>query len=101
MNRALSRKTSVSFGNYFENFFDNTVINERFINASEVIRAGLRLFEEDENELITLKNAINEGLESEIAINFNHQMLLEKLKAKKYPQISLIYGFFKYFKTKL
>jgi antitoxin ParD1/3/4 len=73
----------VSLGNYFETFVDNTVSEGRFKNASEVIRAGLRLLEEEENKIIALKKAINEGIESGIAENFNPKQHLESLKSKK------------------
>ncbi len=79
----MGRNTSVSLGNYFENFVDNSVSEGRFKNASEVIRAGLRLLEEEENKIIALKKAINEGIESGIAENFNPEQHLESLKAKK------------------
>jgi antitoxin ParD1/3/4 len=79
----MGRNTSVSLGNYFENFVDSSVSEGRFKNASEVIRAGLRLLEEEENKAIALKNAINEGIESGIAVNFNAKEHLESLKAKK------------------
>lgn len=79
----MGRNTSVSLGNYFENFVDNSVSKGRFKNASEVIRAGLRLLEEEENKIIALKKAINEGIESGIAENFNPKQHLESLKAKK------------------
>lgn len=79
----MGRNTSVSLGNHFENFVDNRIREGRFNNASEVIRAGLRLLEEEENKLIVLKRAINEGIESGIAENFNPTKHLELLKAKK------------------
>jgi antitoxin ParD1/3/4 len=79
----MGRNTSVSLGNYFETFVDNTVSEGRFKNASEVIRAGLRLLEEEENKIIALKKAINEGIESGIAENFNPKQHLESLKSKK------------------
>jgi antitoxin ParD1/3/4 len=75
--------TSVSLGNYFENFVDNSVAEGRFKNASEVIRAGLRLLEVEENKIIALKKAINEGIDSGIAENFNPTQHLESLKTKK------------------
>ena len=79
----MGRNTSVSLGNYFESFVDNRVSEGRFKNASEVIRAGLRLLESEENKVIILKNAIIEGIESGIAENFNPKKHLESLKAEK------------------
>lgn len=52
-------------------------------NASEVIRAGLRLLEEEESKYIALKKAIDEGVESGQAKNFNAKKNLQKLKVAK------------------
>lgn len=79
----MGRNTSVSLGDYFENFVDDKVSGGRYKNASEVIRAGLRLLEGEENKIHLLKNAINEGIESGIAKNFNPDKHLDLLKAKK------------------
>lgn len=79
----MGRNTSVSLGNYFEDFVDKSVSEGRFKNASEVIRAGLRMLEEEENKITALKKAINDGMESGIAENFNLKLHLESLKAKK------------------
>ncbi len=79
----MGRNTSISLGNYFESFVDNSVTQGRFKNASEVIRAGLRLLEEEENKIVVLKNTINEGIESGIAKNFDPKRHLDSLKAKK------------------
>jgi antitoxin ParD1/3/4 len=79
----MGRNTSVSLGNYFENFVDNSVSEGRFKNASEVIRAGLRLLEEEESKIIALKKAINDGIESGIAKDFDSKKHLESLKAVK------------------
>ena len=78
----MGRNTSVSLGNYFEDFVDNKVSQGRYKNASEVIRAGLRLLEEEENKVQILKNAIQEGIDSGIAVDFNPKKHLEYLKAK-------------------
>jgi antitoxin ParD1/3/4 len=79
----MGRNTSISLGDYFEEFVDEKVTTGRFKNASEVIRAGLRLLEEEEAKFINLKNAINEGLESGKAENFEAKKHLEKLKIAK------------------
>ena len=79
----MNRNTSISLGNYFDKFVQNSLISGRYKNASEVIRAGLRLLEEEENKIIALKNAIQEGVESGTAIDFNPMNHLKELKAKK------------------
>ncbi len=79
----MSRNTSISLGNYFDRFVQSRLSSGRFKNASEVIRAGLRLLEEEENKIIALRNAIQEGVESGIAQNFNPEVHLKELKAKK------------------
>jgi len=78
----MGRNTSVSLWNYFEDFVDGKVSEGRYKNASEVIRAGLRLLEE-ENRISILKNAIQEGINSGIAADFNPKKHLESLKANK------------------
>jgi antitoxin ParD1/3/4 len=79
----MGKNTSVSLGNYFESFIESKISQGRYKNASEVIRAGLRLLEEEENHVFALKNAIQEGLDSGTATNFNPKKHLELLKASK------------------
>jgi antitoxin ParD1/3/4 len=79
----MSRNTSISIGDYFDSFIKSRISEGRFKNASEVVRAGLRLLEEEENRIIALREAIQEGIKSGIAYNFNPESHLEGLKAKK------------------
>lgn len=79
----MGRNTSISLGNHFEDFVDNKVSSGRFKNASEVIRAGLRLLEEEEAKILALQNAIKSGIESGAATNFDPKKHLDKLKAAK------------------
>lgn len=79
----MNKSTSISLGNYFDEFVQTTINEGRFKNVSEVIRAGLRLLEEEENKAIALKKAIQEGMDSGIAHNFESKKHLESLKAKK------------------
>ena len=79
----MNTNTSVALGNYFELFVESKISQGRYKNASEVIRAGLRLLEEEENQFLVLKNAIQDGLESGIVTDFNPKTHLESLKAKQ------------------
>ncbi|MBU3682258.1 MAG: type II toxin-antitoxin system ParD family antitoxin [Flavobacterium sp.] len=79
----MGRNTSISLGNHFENFIEHTITDGRFNNASEVVRAGLRLLEEEENKIIALRKAIDEGIKSGRAIDFEPKKHLELLKAKR------------------
>ncbi len=79
----MSRNTSISLGHYFDRFIQSRLTTGRFKNASEVVRAGLRLLEEEENKIIALRDAIQEGIESGIAHNFNPAVHLKELKEKK------------------
>ena len=79
----MSRNTSISLGNYFDKFVQSSLTTGRFKNASEVIRAGLRLLEEEENKIIALRDAIQEGVDSGINQNFNPEAHLKELKARK------------------
>ncbi len=77
------KNTSVSLGNYFDKFVQIQVATGRYKNVSEVIRAGLRLLETEESKAITLKNAIEEGINSGIAHDFDSEKHLQELKARR------------------
>lgn len=79
----MGRNTSISLGNHFESFIEHAINGGRFNNASEVVRAGLRLLEEEENKVIALRKAIQEGIDSGIAKDFDPKKFLETLKARK------------------
>lgn len=77
------KNTSISLGNYFDQFVQTQVSAGRYKNVSEVIRAGLRLLENEESKVIALKNAIQEGLNSTRVENFDFDENLKNLKAEK------------------
>ncbi len=79
----MGKNTSISLGNHFETFIESSISNGRFGNASEVVRAGLRLLEEEENRVTALKKAIQEVIDSMRNENFNSENFLKDLKAKK------------------
>jgi len=79
----MGKNTSISLGDHFENFIESTISKGRYSNASEVVRAGLRLLEEEENRILLLRDAIKEGIESGRATGFDPKKHLAKLKSKK------------------
>jgi len=77
------KNTSISLGNYFDQFVSSQISAGRYKNVSEVIRAGLRLLEDEESKVIALRNAIQEGIDSGIAHDFDRDKHLQKLKARR------------------
>jgi len=77
------KNTSVSLGNYFDQFVSSQVSVGRYKNVSEVIRAGLRLLEDEETKATALRNAIQKGLESPRVEDFNFDENLVQLKARR------------------
>ncbi|UPT63972.1 MAG: type II toxin-antitoxin system ParD family antitoxin [Hyphomonadaceae bacterium JAD_PAG50586_4] len=78
----MSKNTSVSLGDYFNEFIEQQVTSGRFASASEVIRAGLRLLEGEEARLKRLREAIREGEESGAPIPFDFDEFLAELNAE-------------------
>lgn len=79
----MSKNTSISLGNYFEEFVQHSISDGRYKNVSEVIRAGLRLLEEEEKRVIALKAAIQKGLDSPRVENFDFDQHLKSLIANR------------------
>lgn len=77
------RTTSVALGAYFESFIADVIETGRYNNASEVIRAGLRMLEENEKRLQELSAAIRDGEESGRYEDFDPEKHLNELKARR------------------
>jgi len=77
------KTTSVALGPYFENFISTTIQTGRYNNASEVIRAALRMLEENERKYLELKSAIEEGENSGRDDDFDPEAHLTALKASR------------------
>lgn len=79
----MGKNTSVSLGSYFDEFIKGKIATGRYNNASEVIRCALRLLEEEEDKRAALKASIREGDDSGVAVNFDPDTHLEKLKLRR------------------
>jgi len=79
----MSKNTSISLGSYFDQFIQNQVSEGRYKNVSEVVRAGLRLLENEENKVT--------GLNSPKVESFDFDGHLAKLKANKAKMAKLTF----------
>ena len=77
------KTTTVALGAHFDAFVRSSILGGRYTNASEVIRAGLRRLEEDEQKIAALRTAIEEGEVSGYVEDFDFESHLEALKAKR------------------
>lgn len=77
----MQKNTSVSLGPHFENFIAQQVAAGRYGSASEAVRAGLRLLEEQEVKLATLRQALKDGEESGKA-DYSLKGLLDELDSE-------------------
>lgn len=77
------KNTSGSLGSYFDEFVKAQISTGRYKNVSEVIRAGLRLLENEESKAAALKNAIEEGIQSGITTDFDPNNHLRELKSRR------------------
>ena len=80
----MPRNTSVALGDHFVDFIDGQVQSGRYSSASDVLRAGLRLLEEYEAKVRTLRDALAEGERS----GPPQPLDFEELKAAKRAEFS-------------
>lgn len=78
----MAKNTSILLGEHFENFISKQVNSGRFSSASEVVRAALRLFEQEEAEKKTLINELKSGEKSGFISRFDRDKHLKGLHAK-------------------
>lgn len=60
----MPKNTSMTLGEHFEGFIANQINEGRFASASEVVRAALRMFEDNERKIAVLKKLLDEGEQS-------------------------------------
>ena len=81
------KTTSVALGPHFEDFIQASILSGRYNNASEVVRSGLRLLEDQEQKMAALRSAIEEGINSGIVEDFDPQEHLQQMKARKHGKV--------------
>lgn len=78
----MSRNTSILLGEYFESYVREKVQTGKFNSVSEVIRTALRLFEQEENKVKSITEALEKGEKSPLIQDFNPDEHLKSLHTK-------------------
>jgi len=85
---AQAQNTSVSLGEHFAEFIAISVKAGRYNSASDVVRAGLRLLEEQEAKLQALRQAIEEGEKSGYSDSpFDFDAFVGRMQEEHAPQV--------------
>lgn len=78
----MSRNTSILLGNHFDSFINKQIKTGKFSSASEVVRAALRMFEDEEIQKTRLINELKKGEKSGFVKDFNRKTFLKNLHQK-------------------
>lgn len=82
----MEQNTSILLGDYFENFVNEQIASGKYNSVSEVIRAALRTFEQEENKAKIIVNELMKGEKSGVVEYFDRKDHLHKLHSKYLKQ---------------
>jgi len=74
----MSKNTSMTLGKHFDGFIAHQVGEGRYASASEVVRAALRMFEDNERKIAVLRHLLEEGERSGTA-QYSYEDLMNEL----------------------
>lgn len=74
----MTKNTSVTLGDHFDQFINQQLNTGRYSSASEVIKAGLRALEAQETKVLNLRNMLVQGEESDVA-DYSYDSLLNEI----------------------
>jgi len=77
----MGQNTSISLDDHFSDFLSREVSSGRYRSASEVVRAGLRLLEDQEAQMAALRAALVAGEESGAPEPFDFDAFIAAKKA--------------------
>jgi antitoxin ParD1/3/4 len=76
----MARNTSVILGEHFDDFIKSEIDSGRFKSASEIIRSGLRLLEDEKHKIQLINEALIIGEMSGEAIEFDNEKFKRKMR---------------------
>ena len=74
----MAKNTSITLGEHFDGFIAQQIESGRYGSASEVVRAGLRMLENSESKLETLRRLLKEGENSGIS-DYSYEKFIAEL----------------------
>lgn len=83
----MRKTTSISLNEHFVAFIDAQVKDGRYDSASDVVRAALRLLEDQESRLAALRSALEEGEASGPTTPFDIDAFLAEKRSPHTPDV--------------
>jgi len=79
----MAKNTSVLLGDHYESFIKTQITSGKFSSASEVVRAALRLLQdEEERKIAILRSALEAGEQSGLAVPYDGEKFISNMMAK-------------------
>lgn len=78
----MAKNTSILLGEYFDNFISQQIKTGKYTSTSEVVRAALRLFENEETKKSELIKELKKGEKSGFVKNFDRKNFLDNMHQK-------------------
>ena len=79
----MSKNTSITLGDHFDDFVAKQIRSGRYGSASEVIRTGLRILEDTETKLETLRELLDDGEKSGFA-DYSYESIVSDLDNERH-----------------
>jgi antitoxin ParD1/3/4 len=79
----MSKSTTFNIGEHFTHFIEVQVKEGRYSSASDVVRAALRLLEEEEIRLATLRAALIDGEQAGPSVPFDFDAFIACKRAEQ------------------
>ena len=79
----MAKNTSITLGPHFDDFIAKQLATGRYGSASEVVRAGLRMLEDNESKLEHLRHLLTEGENSGFA-DYSYEDLVAEMDAESH-----------------
>lgn len=79
----MAKNTSITLGDHFDDFVAKQIKSGRYGSASEVIRTGLRVLEDTETKLETLRGLLDDGEQSGFA-DYSYEGIISELDNERH-----------------